>query len=234
MDRIEERIIQVIEQNRERIIEFGRDMHTHAEMGFKEFRTSDKFADVMEGLGLDTTRQLAITGVKSMLKAENGENLCVALIGEFDALMIPENAFSNPETGAAHCCGHDAQTTGVVGAAMALCDSEVRKALQGDVCFFGVPSEEYGEVEYKDALVRQGKIRYGGGKSELIRIGAFDDIDLCIAHHSDNIPLAIGSGTNSGFVSKVVRVKGKASHAAGSPDKGINAIERGGRWDYPP
>ena len=25
----------------------------------------------------------------------------------------------------------------------------------------------------------QGKIKYGGGKCELLRIGAFDDIDLC-------------------------------------------------------
>lgn len=224
MDQTEKRILEIIDQNREKIICFGRDIHMHAEMGYKEVRTAEKFAQALEDLGLTTTRQLAITGVKSILKAENGENLCVALIGEFDALMIPENACSNPETGAAHCCGHDAQLTGVLGAAMALADAEVHKSLQGDVCFFGVPSEEYGEVEFKDGLMQEGKIRYGGGKSELIRIGAFDDIDLCIAHHSGNVPLSIGSGTNSGFVSKVVHVKGRASHAAGSPEKGINAL----------
>ncbi len=224
MDQTEKRIVEIIDQNRERIISFGRDIHAHAEMGYKEFRTSEKFAQELEGLGLNVTRQLAITGVKSILKAESGENLCVALIGEFDALMIPENASSNPETGAAHCCGHDAQLTGVLGAAIALCDPEVHKALEGDVCFFGVPSEEYGEVEFKDSLMRQGKIRYGGGKSELIRIGAFDDIDLCIAHHSGVVPLSVGNGTNSGFVSKVVRFKGRASHAAGSPERGINAL----------
>ncbi len=224
MDQTEKRILEIIEQNKEKILGFGRDIHSHAEMGYKETRTSEKFAQALEELGLNATRQLAITGVKSILKSENGENLCVALIGEFDALMIPENATCNPETGAAHCCGHDAQLTGVLGAAMALADPEVRKFLQGDVCFFGVPSEEYGEVEFKDTLMQQGKIRYGGGKSELIRIGAFDDIDLCIAHHSGNVPLSVGSGTNSGFVSKVVRIKGRASHAAGSPEKGINAL----------
>ena len=224
MDQIERRIVEIIDRNREKIVEFGRDIHAHAEMGYKEFRTSEKFAAEMEALGLNVTRQLAITGVKSILKAESGENLCVALIGELDALMIPENASSNPETGAAHCCGHDAQLTGVLGAAIALCDPEVHRALEGDVCFFAVPSEEYGEVEFKDSLMKQGKIRYGGGKSELIRIGAFDDIDLCIAHHSGVAPLSIGSGTNSGFVSKVVRFKGRASHAAGSPERGINAL----------
>jgi amidohydrolase len=224
MDRIEKRIIEIIDNNRDRIIAFGRDIHAHAEMGYKEFRTAEKFAAALADLGLPVKRELAITGVKSTLKSENGEKLCVALLGEFDALMIPENASSNPETGAAHCCGHDAQLTAVLGAAIALCDDEIRQALEGDVCFFGVPSEEYGEVEFKDSLLKAGKIRYGGGKSELIRIGAFDDIDMCIAHHSGPAPLSVGSGTNSGFVSKVIRIKGRASHAAGSPEKGINAL----------
>ena len=224
MDRIEQRIIEIIDKNRDEIIAFGRDIHNHAEMGYKEHRTSEKFAQALEQLDLGVMRHLAITGVKSTLKSERDNAVCVALLGEYDALMIPENASSNPETGAAHCCGHDAQLTGVLGAAMALCDDQVRKELCGNVCFFGVPSEEYGEVEFKDGLMRAGKIRYGGGKSELIRIGAFDDVDMCIAHHSGIVPLSVGSGTNSGFVSKVIRYKGKASHAAGSPDKGINAL----------
>lgn len=224
MDRTEQRILDVIEQNREKIIAFGRDIHAHAEMGYKETRTAQKFAQALSELGLPVQQGLAITGVKGTLRAEQGENIQVALLGEYDALMIPENATANPETGAAHCCGHDAQLTGVMGAAMALCDPEVRKELCGDVCFFGVPSEEYGEIEFKDSLVREGKIRYGGGKSELIRIGAFDDIDLCIAHHSGPLPLTVGNGTNSGFVSKVIRYTGRASHAAGAPDKGINAL----------
>ena len=49
--------------------------------------------------------------------------------------------------------------------------------------FFATPAEEYGEIEFKNQLREQGKIRYGGGKCELIRTGAFDDIDLCLAHH---------------------------------------------------
>lgn len=224
MNRIEQRIIDVIENKREDILAFGRDIHAHAEMGYKEHRTAEKFARAMEGLGLQTARNLAITGVKSTLVSNAACDVCVALLGEYDALMIPDNASSNPETGAAHCCGHDAQLTGVVGAAIALCDDSVRESLGGNVCFFGVPSEEYGEIEYKDSLMRAGKIRYGGGKSELIRIGAFDDIDMCIAHHSGNAPLSVGSGTNSGFVSKVIRYTGLAAHAAGSPDKGINAL----------
>ena len=36
--------------------------------------------------------------------------------------------------------------------------------------------------------------------------------------------IQVGSGTGNGFVSKVIRYLGKAAHAAGAPDKGVNAL----------
>lgn len=50
-------------------------------------------------------------------------------MGEFDALPIPTHPYANPATGSAHCCGHHAQTTGVIGAAIALSDPEITAAL---------------------------------------------------------------------------------------------------------
>lgn len=90
--------------------------------------------------------------------------------------------------------------------------------------FFAVPAEEYGEIEFKNQLTKEGKIRYGGGKCELIRIGAFDDIDLDIVHHTEDEDICVGATSNNGFVSKVIRYKGVAAHAAGAPYKGINAL----------
>ena len=59
----------------------------------------------------------------------------------------------------------------------------------------------------------------------MIRTGAFDDIDLCLAHHiQPGDEIQVGSGTGNGFVSKVIRYLGKAAHAAGAPDKGVNAL----------
>ena len=89
--------------------------------------------------------------------------------------------------------------------------------------FFATPAEEYGEVEYKNTLMDEGKIAYGGGKCELIRTGDFDDIDLCLAHHIAMEGIALGSGSGNGFVSKVIRIKGKAAHAAACPEDGDNA-----------
>ncbi|MDF2632296.1 MAG: amidohydrolase, partial [Caproiciproducens sp.] len=223
MDSIEERILSVINQNRNAIIEFGRDIFTHAELGYKEFRTSKKFADFLKSLNLDVQENLAITGVKGYLKGKSSD-VSLALIGELDALRIPDHPNVNPETGAAHSCGHHAQLAGVIGAALALTDPQVADSLGGNVIFFAVPSEEYGEIEFKNQLQKDGKIRYGGGKSELIRVGAFDDIDLSIAHHSDQGGIQVGSGTSNGFVSKVIRYIGREAHAAAEPEKGINAV----------
>ena len=125
MDQTEKLIIDIIDQHRDEVIEFARDIYTHAELGYKEFRTSQKFVNKMKELGLHTETGFAITGVKAYLNEEKKENACLALLGELDALRIPEHAYVNPETDAAHCCGHHAQMAGIFGAALALTVPEI-------------------------------------------------------------------------------------------------------------
>ena len=183
LDETEQKIIDIIDAHRDQIIDFAKDIYTHAELGYKEFRTAEKFANFMKALGLPTKEHLAVTGVKAYLNEEKKDNVSLALIGELDALRIPEHKYANPETQGAHCCGHHAQLAGVIGAAIALTNPEVKEKLDGQVVLFAVPAEEYGEIEFKNKLTDEGKIKYGSGKCELIRIGAFDDIDLDIVHH---------------------------------------------------
>jgi amidohydrolase len=223
-DTTEQRILKIIDDNRETIVEFARDIYDHAELGYKEFRTSKKFVDFMKSLQLPVQTDLAITGAKAYLKKEKAGNASLALIGELDALRIPQHAHANQETQAAHCCGHHAQLAGVIGAALALTDAEVAQKLDGQVIFFATPAEEYGEIEFKNQLIADGRIAYGGGKCELIRIGAFDDVDVALAHHISLEGIRLGSNSGNGFVSKVIRIKGKAAHAAGCPEKGVNAL----------
>lgn len=225
MDDTEKLIIKTIDEHRDEIIEFARDIYSHAELGYKEFRTSEKFTEKMRSLGLRVEEGLAITGAKAFLNEDKKAAVSLALIGELDALRIPEHEFSNPENGAAHCCGHHAQMAGIVGAAIALTVPEISEKLDGQVVFFATPAEEYGEIDFKNKLRAEGKIRYGGGKCELLRTGAFDDIDLCLAHHTaPNEDIVIGNGSGNGFVSKIIRVKGRAAHAAAAPEKGVNAL----------
>lgn len=222
---IEKQIIDIIDSHRDEIIGFARDIYSHAELGYKEFETSRKFVEFSRKLGLVVEEGLAVTGAKAYLNQDKRDGISLALIGELDALRIPNHAYVNPETQAAHCCGHHAQLAGIIGAAIALSTPAIAQELDGQVVFFAVPAEEYGEIEFKNRLREEGKIKYGGGKCELIRIGAFDDIDLNLAHHSANgNAVTFRQGANNGFVSKVIRYHGKAAHAAGSPQLGINAL----------
>ena len=63
---------------------FADDVAAHAELGFFETRTSDKLAAALEGLGLDVTRGLARTGLRTDM-AGGAEGPKVAVIGELDA-----------------------------------------------------------------------------------------------------------------------------------------------------
>lgn len=224
MDQTERRIVELVEENRNTILEFGRDIFAHAELGYKEFRTSGKFKEILKQRLDKVEDGLAITGVKGYLNPEKAGNFSLALLGELDALKIPDYKYANPETGGAHCCGHHAQLAGVAGAMLALSDKEVAARLGGQVIFFAAPAEEYGEAEFKNSLIKAGKIAYGGGKCELIRIGAFDDVDAALTHHISPDGLSVGSGSSNGFVAKVIRIRGKSAHAAGAPHLGVNAL----------
>lgn len=227
MDKVEQKILDIIDGRAQDIIGFANDIWAHAETGFKEFRTSQRFAEELEKLGLDVQRGVAYTGVKAYLKSpcQEKKGYTVALMGEMDALPMPSHPEANKETGAAHACGHNAQLTGVLGAAMALTDPEVRGALNGNVAFIGVPSEEFSaDVAYKLDLIKQGKIGCCGGKSEMIRIGALDDIDITVGHHSWEAEVAVLNDSTNGFVNKTVHFKGKAAHSTNA-HAGVDALE---------
>lgn len=224
LDAIEQRICDLIDAQKEKLIAFGEDIWSHAELGFQEYRTADKFAQEMKRLGLETQEHVAVTGVKSYLKGPcDGPVVC--LMGELDALPIPNHPDANPETGASHCCAHNAQLTGVLGAAIALSDPVVKDALGGNVVFCGVPAEEYVEVEKRDQMRKEGLIKYGCGKAELIRIGAMDDIDIVVGHHgSSGKKYLIANRSCNGFIVKSFRFEGRSAHSAEGAQYGIDAM----------
>ena len=135
MDQTEKLILEAIDQHRDEIIEFARDIYDHGELGYKEFNTAEKFIKKMKELGLRTETGLAITGTKAYLNEEKKDTASLALLGELDALRIPEHAHANPETDAAHCCGHHAQMAGIFGAALALTVPRSRKNWMDRWCF---------------------------------------------------------------------------------------------------
>ena len=225
MDQIEQKIIRIIEENAQQIMDLGRRIWAYPELGYKEERTSALFAEFCAQHGLTVEKGLAVTGVKGYLKPPAAGDITVALMGELDALPMSDSPYAHAETGAVHACGHNAQMAGVMGAMLALSVPEIKEALGGNVVFFAAPSEEFVEIEFKQGLMEKGIIGYGGGKSELIRIGAFDDIDLVVAHHTaPHTTLALSNHKSNGFMSKVIRYNGIAAHAAEAPHQGVDAL----------
>lgn len=227
MDRIEARILEIIDQNADRLKALAEDLFEHAEQGYHEYRTAKVAADFLKELGLETTEGLAITGLKAPIKAGDGPN--VALIGELDAVGCP----SHPQAcnGFAHACGHNDQMVSILGAALALNDPEVKAALNGTATIFAVPAEEYLDASVRAEVKESHGVLCSGGKCELIRRGEFEGIDMAITNHSlmagrgeSDLDLMLGNSACSGFVGKTVYMHGKAAHAAAAPHAGVNAL----------
>ena len=114
---LKQSVCDAIDERRDAIIDIGETILRNPETGFKEFKTEQLVARVINDLGLEAQTGLDITGVKAKLKNHNmGPTL--ALIGELDSLRISDHPHADADTGAAHACGHNAQIAGMLGAAM--------------------------------------------------------------------------------------------------------------------
>jgi len=106
--------------------------------------------------------------------------------------------------GIGHACGHNIIATSALGTGLALARSGQR--FPGRVLIIGTPAEEG-----------------GGGKILLAQAGVFDDVDASFMLHPSRSDMVRRSSLASSRVELVFH--GKASHAAGAPDLGINALE---------
>ena len=217
-------VCEEIDRNSGKIIEIAEHILANPELGYKERATAEYVKEQLSSLGIPCRDGLALTGVKGRLKGGRSEaNVCV--IGELDAVLCNTHPTANKESGAAHACGHNAQLAAMLGVAMGL--SKYASELDGDVTFFAVPAEEFVEIGYRESLAKDGKIKYLGGKQELIRLGEFDDIDAAMMVHAQgNTPgnEVFVDGGSLGFVAKTVEFIGKAAHAGGAPHEGVNAL----------
>ncbi|HEX6513016.1 MAG TPA: amidohydrolase, partial [Chloroflexota bacterium] len=106
-----------------------------------------------------------------------------------------------PEIG--HACGHNLMAIAPIAAALGL--QEVLGKLGGSAVVLGTPAEEG-----------------GGGKQYMIERGALEGIDAALLVH----PSAFSVVKTQALACEHYDVDfhGKAAHAAGSPEKGVNAL----------
>ncbi len=223
---LKQSVCTAIDRNAERIIALGERIRRQPELGFKEFKTARLAEETLSELGLKPRAGLAITGVRAdVAGAKDGPTF--AMLGELDGLVVQGHPIADPESGAAHACGHNAQMAGMLGAAMGLLEAGAPTHLAGRLVFFAVPAEEYGDVEWRVEQARARRIEFLGGKPELLRLGQFDDVDLAMMIHTTSQPEMKKAGvaaSNNGCIVKTVRYIGRASHAGGAPHMGVNAL----------
>jgi amidohydrolase len=135
-----------------------------------------------------------IAGLATAFRATYGQGSPrIAVLAEYDAL---------PKIG--HGCGHNIIGVSAVGAAVA--SKSIIDQLGGSIVAMGTPGEE----------------GYGG-KIDMVKGGAFKDIDVAMIVHPDtrNMP------TEEALAACTLEVEffGQPAHAAAQPHKGINALE---------
>ena len=134
-------------------------------------------------------------GLETSFKAESGSGKpTFAIFAEYDAL---------PDVG--HGCGHNLICTAAVAAFCAVAAELKNKNLPGKIVLLGSPAEES-----------------GGGKVKMIEAGCLEGIDAAMMVHPS---WRATPDTGSSAITRYdVVFHGKASHAAGAPELGINAL----------
>jgi len=223
---LKRRAAEIIDSKADEFIALAQTILKNPEPGFREIKTARLVAQKFGELRMQPKSGLAVTGVRAdALGGTAGPTL--AILGELDSLIVAEHPHADPETGAAHACGHHCQIAMMLGAATALTNSEVLESLSGRIAFMAVPAEEYIEIEFRNGLRENGKIEFLGGKPEFVRLGEFDDVNLAMMLHTTSNPaekLMCISNTNNGTVAKRIQFIGRASHAGGAPHLGVNAL----------
>lgn len=145
-----------IESTKGRMMEVSETIHSYAEVGTKEFKSSQLLCDELRKNGFNVQRGIAElqTAFKASIQGKSGP--VVAFLAEYDALP-----------GIGHGCGHNIIGTSAAFAAIAL--AKLIKELNGEVMVIGTPDEE-GE----------------GGKIPMLDRGVFQDVDAVIADHPDH------------------------------------------------
>ncbi len=173
------------------------------ELGMQEYQSAAYLKQQLEALGFTVKAPLA--GLDTAFQAEYGSGFPrVAFLAEYDAL--PGYGPGHDQNG--HACGHNFIAANCLGACAVLKKLKDEYGFAGTIIYMGCPAEET-----------------RGGKVDMVNAGCFDDIDAAMQIH-----IAGGHDTRlgQGFLaidSVEFTYHGLSSHAAGHPEKGINALD---------
>lgn len=208
------------------VITWRRDIHQHAELSNREFRTSKLVAAHLKKLGLEPRTGIAHTGVTAVLKG-GLPGPTIALRADMDALPVIEQAdvpfkstvtteYLGKKVGVMHACGHDGHVAILMGVAEALV--ALRKELPGTILFVFQPAEE-GAPEGEQ-----------GGASLMLKQGLFNDPKPEVIfglHLVSQVPTGVIAYRSGPFMAASdafhIQVTGRQSHGS-RPWSGVDPI----------
>lgn len=189
--------------DRAELIRLRRDLHSHPELAFEEYRTAGIAGDRLEVAGLRVTHGVARTGVVGLL--ECGEGPCLMLRADMDALPVqevPGREHGSTVEGVMHACGHDGHVATLLAAVDVL--ARERDQLAGTIKVVLQPAEE----------------GFGGAR-EMIAAGVLEKprVDTAVGLHYWSLQPTGTVGAADGPVMASVddfhlRVLGEGGHAA--------------------
>jgi amidohydrolase len=148
------------------LIGWRRELHSHPEVGYAEYRTTDLIITVLSSFGLAPQRLSIGTGV--ICDIGEGPDF-VALRADIDALPLPDSkqvSYASQNAGVCHACGHDVHTAILLAVAGCLARAE---RLPGSVRLIFQPAEE----------------RLPGGAEAVVNEGGLKGVGEIFALHCD-------------------------------------------------
>lgn len=114
-----------IEKILPRIVQIRHQIHSHPEMGLKEYETAELAAAALREFGCDEVIEgVGGTGVVALIRGKRPDNgRTILLRADMDALPLKEKtgcAWTSKNEGLMHACGHDGHTAWALAAAYAL------------------------------------------------------------------------------------------------------------------
>jgi amidohydrolase len=171
LDALTDRVVRSVDQRREKLLAWRRDVHHNPEVSWQEHRTTALVTEHLFDAGV-TVRPLPGSGALADIGA-SAPRVRIALRADLDALPLDETTdlpFASRRPGVAHACGHDVHTVGLLGAGLALVDlQEELEALGVAVRLIFQPAEE----------------SMPGGAHKVMEVGGLQDVHRLLAVHCD-------------------------------------------------
>ncbi|KAJ5097680.1 amidohydrolase [Penicillium angulare] len=190
-----------MEEVGKKLRELDHQIWSNPECAFEEHHAHDAICSFLESENIQVTRHAY--GLQTAFEARSGNS-------EANGPLINFNAEYDALPGIGHACGHNLIATSSIAAFLALSALICQLGLDGGAQLLGTPAEEN-----------------GGGKTILLRNGAYKDVAASLMAHGG--PTSMGDGKAGILMNARQQINcnftGKSAHAGATPWDGQNALD---------